>query len=176
MLLASHLVWKLLKMLHLNFWILAFFTNFYPIKTDLSGNTVRPQTSGFQKIAQMNHFWHIPLTFVHSKCKRSSLRSQCWMRPLLWFLNTLFLLFVIFWCLWWPKKLCRLIWGYFLVSWVLSSLVVTLIQSLSRDQFSDKKRKETANPPDRRKSKRQKNSNEIAFVTSIVLWKLDSKY
>ena len=28
----------------------------------------------------MDHFWHFWLTFVHSKCKRSSLRSQCWMR------------------------------------------------------------------------------------------------
>ena len=27
-------------------------------------------------------------TFVHSKCKRSSLRSQCWMRLFLWFSNT----------------------------------------------------------------------------------------
>ena len=28
-------------------------------------------------------------TFVHSKCKRSSLRSQYWMRLFLWFSNTL---------------------------------------------------------------------------------------
>ena len=26
----------------------------------------------------MDHFWHFQLTFVHSKCKRSSLCSQCW--------------------------------------------------------------------------------------------------
>ena len=38
-------------MSHLNFWILAFFNNFCPIKTDLSGNTVRPQASDFQKLA-----------------------------------------------------------------------------------------------------------------------------
>ena len=25
---------------------------------DLSGNTVRPQASGFQKLAKMEHFWH----------------------------------------------------------------------------------------------------------------------
>ena len=30
-------------------------------------------------------FW---LTVVHSKCKRSSFRSQCWMRHSLWFSNT----------------------------------------------------------------------------------------
>ena len=28
------------------------------------------------------------LTFVHSKCKRNLLRSQCWMRLFLWFSNT----------------------------------------------------------------------------------------
>ena len=69
-------------MSHLNFWILAFFTNFCPIKTDLSGNTVWPQASGFQKLAKMDNFWHFWLTFVHS------LRSQCWMRLFLWFSNT----------------------------------------------------------------------------------------
>ena len=49
-------VWKLLKMSHFNFWILAFSTNFCPIKTDLSGNTVWPQTSGFQKLAKLSNF------------------------------------------------------------------------------------------------------------------------
>ena len=48
-------------------WILAFSTNFSPIKTDLSGNTVSPQASGFQKLAKMNNFWHFQWTFVHSK-------------------------------------------------------------------------------------------------------------
>ena len=36
-------------------------------------------------VFKMNHFWW---TFVHSQCKRSSLRSQCWMRLILWFSNT----------------------------------------------------------------------------------------
>ena len=36
----------------------------------------------------MDHFWHFYLSFVYSKCKRSSLRSQCWMRLFLWFSNT----------------------------------------------------------------------------------------
>ena len=53
-----HSVGKLLKMSHLHLWILAFSTNFCPIKTDLSGNTVWPQASGFQKLAKMDHFWH----------------------------------------------------------------------------------------------------------------------
>ena len=35
-------------MSHLNFWILAFSTNFWPIKSDLSGNTVWPQASVFK--------------------------------------------------------------------------------------------------------------------------------
>ena len=49
-----HIVWKWLKMSHLNFWILAFSVNFCPIKNNLSGNTVWPQASGFQKLAKMN--------------------------------------------------------------------------------------------------------------------------
>ena len=36
----DHIVWKLLKMSYLIFSILAFFTNFCLIKSDLSGNTV----------------------------------------------------------------------------------------------------------------------------------------
>ena len=72
-------------MSHLNFWILAFSTNSCPIKTDLSGNTVWPEASGFQKLTKMDHFWHFLWTFVHSKCKRSSLRSQSCMRLFLWF-------------------------------------------------------------------------------------------
>ena len=43
---------------HLNFGLLAFSSIFCPIKTDLSGNTVRLQASGFQKLAKMDHFWH----------------------------------------------------------------------------------------------------------------------
>ena len=42
-------------------------TNFWPIKTDLSGNTVWPKASRFQKLAKMDHFWHFSLTFVQSK-------------------------------------------------------------------------------------------------------------
>ena len=52
----SHIIWKLLKMSHLKFWILAFSSNFCPFKTDLSGNTVWPQTSGFQKLAKLTIF------------------------------------------------------------------------------------------------------------------------
>ena len=40
------------------FFILAFFTNLCPIKSDLSGNTVWPQTLGLQKLAKVDHFWH----------------------------------------------------------------------------------------------------------------------
>ena len=45
-----HIVWI--------FGILAFSTNFCPIKTDLSGNTVWLQASDFQKLVKMDHFWH----------------------------------------------------------------------------------------------------------------------
>ena len=38
------------------FLILAFSTNFCRFKTDLSGNTVWPQASGFQKLAKMDRF------------------------------------------------------------------------------------------------------------------------
>ena len=53
---------------------------FRPNESDLSGNTVWPQVSAFQKPAKIDYFWHFQLIFVHSKCKRS---SQCKMR-LLW--------------------------------------------------------------------------------------------
>ena len=53
-----HIVRKLLKMSHLNFWILAFPTNFCPIKIDLSGKTVWPQAANFQKLTKMDQLWH----------------------------------------------------------------------------------------------------------------------
>ena len=43
-------------MSYLNFTILAFSTNFCPIKTFLSGNTDWPQAIGFQKLAKLDHF------------------------------------------------------------------------------------------------------------------------
>ena len=39
------------------------------------------------KTRQIDHFWHFLWTFVHPKCKHSSLRSQCWMRLFVWFSN-----------------------------------------------------------------------------------------
>ena len=50
-----HSVWKSPKISHLNFGIS---TNFWPIKTDLSGNSVWLQALGFQKFAKLDHFWH----------------------------------------------------------------------------------------------------------------------
>ena len=76
------------KMSHLSFRILAFSTNFCPFQIDLSGNTVWPQASDFLKLAKMGIFWHLWFTYVHSNCKHSSLRSQCYMRLFLWFSNT----------------------------------------------------------------------------------------
>ena len=62
-----HIVWKLLKMSHLNFWNLAFSNNFCPIKTDLSGNTVWPQASGFQRLAKLDHFLAFFINFCPLK-------------------------------------------------------------------------------------------------------------
>ena len=75
-------------MSHLNFSILAFSINFCPIKSGLSGNTVWKVASVSQKLVKLDHFCHFWWIFVHSKCKRSSLRSQCWMRLFGWFSNT----------------------------------------------------------------------------------------
>ena len=97
-------------MSQLNLWILAFSTNFCPIKTDLSGNTVWPQASCFQKLAKMNNFWPFKLTFVHSKRNRSSLRSQLLNETFLWFSNTLCLVCLPLW-LWYPKKIFESRWS-----------------------------------------------------------------
>ena len=47
---------KITQNAHLNFLVLAFSTNFCPTKTDLSGNTVWPQATGFQKLAKLTIF------------------------------------------------------------------------------------------------------------------------
>ena len=47
---------KITQNVSFEFLMLAFSTNFYPIKTDLSGNTVWPQASGFQKLAKILAF------------------------------------------------------------------------------------------------------------------------
>ena len=65
---CTHNVWKLLKMSHF-----PFSTKFWPIKI---------------LTRKIGHFWHFWWPFFHSYCKRSSLRSQCWMRLFLWFSNT----------------------------------------------------------------------------------------
>ena len=82
-----HIVWKLLKVSHLNFLILAFSTNFCPIKSALSGNTVWQQTSDLQKLAKIDHFC-LFIELLSTQCKCSSLRSKCWIRLFLWFSNT----------------------------------------------------------------------------------------
>ena len=67
-------------MSHLNVLILVIYTIFCQFKIDLSGNTVWPQASGFQKLDKIDYFWHFEWTFVHSKCKCSWLRSHYCMR------------------------------------------------------------------------------------------------
>ena len=62
------------NLLYLNWLNFGIFHNFLSKRP---GNTVWPQAIGLKKLAKMDHFW---LTFVHSICKHSSLRSQHWMR------------------------------------------------------------------------------------------------
>ena len=62
------------------FLVLPFSTNFCLIKSDLYGYTVWLQASAFQNLSKLDHFWHLYRTFVHWKCKRSTLRTQFWMR------------------------------------------------------------------------------------------------
>ena len=47
------------------------------------------QNVAFLNFGIFDHFWHFEATFVHSKCKDSSLRTQCWNRLFRRFLNTL---------------------------------------------------------------------------------------
>ena len=47
---------KITQTVAFEFLILAFSTNFCHTKTDLSGNTVWTQASGFQKLAKMDYF------------------------------------------------------------------------------------------------------------------------
>ena len=47
---------KIIQYVAFEFFNLAFSTNFCPIKTELSGNTVWPQTSGFQNLAKLTIF------------------------------------------------------------------------------------------------------------------------
>ena len=58
-------------------WILAFSTNFCPIKTDLSGNTVWQQASRFQKLAKLSII--DIFNELLSTQNINVVRSQCWM-------------------------------------------------------------------------------------------------
>ena len=82
-----HSVWKSPKMSHLfGFW------HFPPILVELKLTCLVTlfdrKVSGFQKLAKLNHFLAFLMNFCPLKWKRSSLRSQCWMRLFLWFSNT----------------------------------------------------------------------------------------
>ena len=56
-------------------WILAIFTNFCPIKTDMSGNTVWPQPSGlFQKLPKLTVFGIFDYLLFTQNVKLRSLR------------------------------------------------------------------------------------------------------
>ena len=52
--LSFHIVWKYSKCrIYFQFWHFRWFLSFW--KTDLSGNTVRPEASGFQKTRQIDY-------------------------------------------------------------------------------------------------------------------------
>ena len=70
----NHNIWKWLKMSH--FW----FFNF--------GFSDQFSVLSLSKTRQNWLFLAIKSTFVHSKCKSGSLRSQCWMRLFGWFSYT----------------------------------------------------------------------------------------
>ena len=84
-------------------WILVSSTNFCPIISDMSGNTVWPQASGFQKFAKFAKFAKLIIFAIFAnfclKCK-----SFYWMRLFLWFSNTmskyLFILYLFRWLRW----------------------------------------------------------------------------
>ena len=70
-------------------WILAFSTNFVLLKLTCLVTLFDRQLQVFKNSPKWTIFnW----TFVHSKCKRSWLRSHYWMRLFLWFSNTVRLL------------------------------------------------------------------------------------
>ena len=53
-----------------------------------SNSVTRQVTFTRTKIGVKRQNWRYSAFFMNSKCKRSSLRSQCWMRLFLWFSNT----------------------------------------------------------------------------------------
>ena len=68
------------KMSHLNFLIFAFFINFVLKNMTFLVTLFDHKLQVFKNSPNWTIFWHFWLTFGHSKCKHSSLRSQCWMR------------------------------------------------------------------------------------------------
>ena len=70
----------------------------------------------FSKTRQIVTFWHFQWTFVHLKCKRSSLRSQCWMRLFLCFSDFLEWFFVWDWG--WCDKRPWFSWSGFNWQWL----------------------------------------------------------
>ena len=69
------IVWKWLKMSHL---ILAFSTIFCTIKVICLVPLFDRKLQVLKNSPKLTNFWHFWWTFVHSKCKRSSLDTQFW--------------------------------------------------------------------------------------------------
>ena len=79
-----HSVWKSLKMSHFNFQ----FWHFLPILVLLKLTCLVILFDFTFQVFKMHHFLAFSINFWLLKCKRSSLRSQYWMRHFLWFSNT----------------------------------------------------------------------------------------
>ena len=72
----------------LEFFNFGIFINFYFIEIWPVWYHCLTTIISLSKLAKIDQFWHFLLTLYHSKYKRSSLRSQFWMRLFLWFSNT----------------------------------------------------------------------------------------
>ena len=59
--------WKITQNVAYKFFNLGISINFCPIKSDLSGNTVWPQASGFQKLTKIDHFLAFLMNFCQLK-------------------------------------------------------------------------------------------------------------
>ena len=71
------------------FSLLAFAINFCLIKVICLVTLFDHKIQVFKNSPKSTIFGILKLTFVYSKCKRTSLRSQSWMRLFLWFSNTM---------------------------------------------------------------------------------------
>ena len=66
-------------MSHLDSLILAFSTNFFLLKSDLSGNTVLLHASGFQKIRNVEWDFFSSFSFIFKHCADSRISKEVYL-------------------------------------------------------------------------------------------------